>query len=166
MSVSKPISKTSLTGAAGEYFVLYKLLRRGILAGLPPVGAPDVDILVIDESANVLISLQVKTRRKGADKGWHMKEKHEQLASPRLIYVFVDMEPEEPVCYVVPSAVVAQCITRENQAWLATPGKNGQPHNESVMRRLLPKFPYRVEGFDDGWLEKYRESWEQLEGVE
>ena len=162
----KSVSKTTLTGAAGEHFVLYKLLRRGLLAGLPPAGAPDVDVLVIDDDANVLISLQVKTRRKGADKGWHMKEKHERLVSPRLFYVFVDMEPEDPVCYVIPSSVVAQCVTRENESWLATPGRNGQQHNDSVMRRLLPKYPYPVEGFAEGWLETYREQWELLEGAE
>jgi len=162
---AKPTSKTTLTGAAGEYFVLYKLLRLGLIAGLPPAGAPDVDVLVIDDDANVLISLQVKTRRKGADKGWHMKERHEKLVSPRLFYVLVDMEPGEPVCYVIPSSVVADCVTKENQAWLATPGKKGQPHNPHSMRRLLPKYPYQVEGFEDGWLERYREQWGLLEGV-
>ena len=165
MIAAKPTSKTTLTGAAGEYFVLYKLLRLGLLAGLPPAGAPDVDVLVIDDDANVLISLQVKTRRKGADKGWHMKERHEKLVSPRLFYVLVDMEPGEPVCYVIPSSVVTDCVTKENQAWLATPGKKGQPHNPHSMRRLLPKYPYQVEGFEDGWLERYREQWGLLEGV-
>lgn len=158
--------KSTLTGAAGEYFVLYKLLRMGILAGLPPAGAPNVDVLVIDEEANVLISLQVKTRRKGADKGWHMKDKHEKLVSDKLFYVFVDMEPDDPICYVVPSHVVAKCVRRENRAWLAAPGKNGRPHKETLMRRVLPRYSYKVEGFADGWMDEYRENWTQLERVD
>lgn len=149
-----------LTGAAGEHFVLYKLLRMGLLAGLPPTGAPDVDVLIIDESARVLTSLQVKTRRKGADKGWHMKAKHETLISDRLFYVFVDMEPDEPISYVIPSAVVAEVVRKENASWLHTPGKNGQPHNQSDMRRVQPKYSYPVEGFPEGWMERYREAWE------
>ena len=162
----KKPTKSTLTGAAGEYFVLYKLLRMGILAGLPPVGAPNVDVLVMDEEANVLISLQVKTRRKGADKGWHMKDKHEKLISRKLFYVFVDMEPDDPICYVIPSEVVANCVHRENRAWLAEPGKNGRAHKETPMRRVLPRYSYAVEGFADGWIDQYRENWTLLESLD
>ena len=136
----------------------------GLLAGLPPAGAPDVDVLILDDSANIVTSLQVKTRRKGADKGWHMKAKHENLVSDRLFYVFVDMEPDEPISYVIPSAVVAEVVTKENASWLSTPGKNGQPHNQTDMRRILPQYSYPVEGFDDGWMDQYQESWELLRG--
>lgn len=154
------VKKSSvLTGAAGEHYVLFRLLRMGLLAGLPPTGAPDVDILIIDESAKVVTSLQVKTRRKGADKGWHMRAKHETLVSDRLFYVFVDMEPVEPVSYVIPSAVVADVVTKENASWLRAPGKKGQAHNQTDMRRVQPKYSYSVEGFPDGWMEEYREAW-------
>jgi len=72
---------TSLTGAAGEHFVLYKLFRQGLRAGRPPEGKPEVDLLILDERHDVVISLQVKTRARGSDGGWHMSAKHESLVS-------------------------------------------------------------------------------------
>lgn len=151
-----------LVGAAGENFVLFQLYRRGIMAGQPPQGVADVDLLVLDHSARVVKNLQVKTRTKGADGGWHLKEKHERLIGDNLWYVFIDMEPEHPVSYIVPSAVVASVVERAHAIWLATPGKNGKPHADTVMRRILPAYPYEVPGFPPGWLEQYREAWDSL----
>ena len=69
-----------LVGAAGEHLVLSRLLSRGILAAQAPRGTRKADILVnhLDGKAPCLI--QVKTRSgKGADGGWHMKAKHEDI---------------------------------------------------------------------------------------
>ena len=153
---------TRLTGAAGEYFVMFHLYRRGVMVGQPPQGVPDVDLLVLDEKTNVIKNIQVKARSKGADGGWHMKDKHERLVSPRLWYVFVDMEPEIPVCYVIPSSVVAEVVRLEHATWLATPGKNGHQHKTSDMRRVKPNYSYDVPGFPKGWMEQYREAWDSL----
>ena len=67
---------TRLIGAAGEHFVMYQLYKRGLMVGQPPQGVADVDLLILDESAKIVKSLQVKARSKGADGGLHMKEKH------------------------------------------------------------------------------------------
>jgi hypothetical protein len=37
---------TSLTGVAGEHYVLFELLRKGYIAALAPTGVPDADIVV------------------------------------------------------------------------------------------------------------------------
>lgn len=153
---------TALTGAAGEHYVLYRLLRLNLCAGLPPAGTPDVDLLIVDEGAAVITSLQVKTRTTGADGGWHMKVKHETLRSPRLFYVFVDFQPEHPVCFVIPSPVVAEVVGRSHAAWLRTPGRGGRRHAQTDMRRVLPRYPFEVEGFASGWMDEYRERWELL----
>ena len=83
------VSASSLVGAAGEYFVMSQLLRRGLIAALAPVGVPNCDIVVTDEIGDRLCAVQVKTRNNtGADGGWHMGKKHESLTSPSLFYCF------------------------------------------------------------------------------
>jgi hypothetical protein len=153
---------TGLIGAAGEHFVMYQLYKRGLMVGQPPQGVADVDLLLLDEKANIVKSLQVKARSKGPDGGWHMKAKHETLTSPQLWYVFVDMEPESPVCYIIPSSVVAKVVYLSHSIWLATPGKNGRPHGHTDMRRVRPKYQFEIPGFSNGWMEKYKENWELL----
>lgn len=154
---------TGLIGAAGEHFVMYQLYKRGLMVGQPPQGVADVDLLVLDEKANIVKSIQVKTRSKGADGGWHMKAKHENLKSPNLLYVFVDMEKESPACYVIPSDIVAKLVFTTHDIWLNTPGKNGQAHTDNDMRRVRPKYQFEVPDFPDGWMEKYRERWDLLD---
>ena len=167
---------STLVGAAGEYYVLSQLLRRGWIAALAPDGAPNMDILVTDENSDKLCAIQVKTRRDiGSDKGWHMKPKHETMIINDLFYVFVDVgkRPSDPtISYVLPSQVVADCIQRCHQVWLDTPGKYGQAHKDSNVRRLLPDYsnvkPITEEGtaiidqYRTGWLEPYRENWSIL----
>jgi len=153
---------TSLIGAAGEHFVMFQLYRRGLMVGQPPQGVADVDLLVLDERAQIMKNIQVKTRSKGSDGGWHMKTKHERLVSDRLWYVFVDMEQESPVCYVVPSAVVARVVRESHSTWLSLPAKNGQVHRDSDMRRVRPRYPFELPDFPDNWLDQYRERWDLL----
>ena len=85
------VSATSLTGAAGEHFVMSELLRRGFIAALAPVGVPNCDIVVTDDIGDRLCAIQVKSRNStGTDGGWHMGKKHEGLTAPTLFYCFVD----------------------------------------------------------------------------
>jgi hypothetical protein len=152
----------ALVGPAGEHYVLFRLYRLGMLASLAPPASPMVDVLVLTPDQKVIASLQVKTRTYGRDKGWHMRDKHELIVEPRLFYAFVDLEPEPPVTYIVPSSVVADVLRRSHQAWLDTPGRHGQPHRDNPMRRVLPAFVEEVPGYPPGWLEKYREQWSVL----
>lgn len=164
-------SQSTLIGAAGEHYVLSELLRRNYIAALAPTGVPNADIVVSDMAGTKLGSIQVKTRRGiGADRGWHMKAKHEQLRGDRLFYCFVDFlssQETRPLVYVVPSAVVADVITTAHRKWLATPGRKGQPHKDSPMRRLLPDYAQTYGPIDnpypDGWLEPYRDAWHLLQ---
>lgn len=87
-----------------------------------------------------------------------MSEKHEEIRDPDIFYCLVDFEPEHPRVYVVPSVVIADGIKNEHRIWLATPGKNGQPHKETKMRRIRPK----QVGMPDGWIDQYLEAWEQF----
>ena len=151
-----------LTGAAGEHYVLYQLHLRGLLAAKSPTGAYAADIVVFSPVLSVGSMLQVKTRTLGADRGWHMRQTHETLLHPRLFYAFVDLQPEQPLVYVVPSEVVADVLVKTHRAWLATPGKGGRPPKDSKMRRILPWLPSPIPGYEGSWLEAYRERWDLL----
>jgi hypothetical protein len=149
---------TTLTGAAGEHLVLSRLLQRGVMAAPAPRGTSKVDILVnfLDDRQPVL--LQVKARQYGSDGGWHMSEKHESITANDIFYCFVNFEPEHPVVQVVPSAVVAETVRVDHQSWLDTPGKDGQAHNPTKMRRIRPV----MRGMSERWLDLYLEAWEQF----
>lgn len=158
------VSTSSLTGAAGEHFVMSELLRRGMIAALAPAGVPNCDIVVTDDIGDRLCALQVKTRiGKGSDRGWHMGKKHEALTSPTLFYCFVDFATATglpPFTYVVPARIVATVLAESHQAWLNQPGKKGQQRNDSDFRRFLPAYDHlNMRKYQDGWLEEYREAW-------
>lgn len=166
-------SQSTLTGAAGEQFVLFQLLRRGWIAALAPKGVPNADIIVTDVDGNRQCAIQVKTRRDiGSDKGWHMRKKHEEFLAETVFYAFVDIgksENDHPITFIIPSKVVAATLKLSHQMWLDAPGKNGAKHNDNDMRRLLPDYvrgkelnPALIRKIGPGWMEKYRENWEIL----
>jgi hypothetical protein len=96
-----------------------------------------------------------------------MGKKHEDIVSATLFYAFVDFGKslnDQPVCHLVPSAVVADVIGRAHKAWLATPGKKGQQRKDSELRRFLPNYDrmgIKI-GCGRGWLDRYRENWDAL----
>jgi hypothetical protein len=160
---SRTTLEKALVGPAGEHFVLFRLYQQGMLASLAPPGSPTVDVLVMAPDETVVATLQVKTRTTvGGDHGWHMSRKHEEFSAPRSFYAFVDLEPNPPITYVVPSKVVAKVVRAAHQAWLAIPGKKGQAHHDNEIRRLLPTYAHEVRGFPAGWLDDYKERWDLL----
>ncbi|HEV7351989.1 MAG TPA: hypothetical protein VGN74_02525 [Brevundimonas sp.] len=148
-----------------------QLLRRGFIAALAPVGVPTADIVVTDDMGERASAIQVKTRREiGADGGWHMKAKHELIRGESLFYVFLSFPNEAdrlPDAFVVPSATVADVLRLSHQTWLAKPGRNGQAHKDGEMRRFLPSYAHLGLGdaFGPGWLERYRDAWDQLQAT-
>ena len=152
----------SLVGPAGEHYVLYRLYMKGMLASLAPPGSPTIDVLVMNPNETVIATLQVKARTYGPDGGWHMSVKHESFVQPRCFYAYVDLEPEPPVVYIVPSKVVAETVRKSHQAWLATPGKQGQQRKDNKMRRIRPLYEDQWPGYKQDWLEDYKERWDLL----
>ncbi len=167
------INETTLTGAAGEHYIMFRLLGKGYIAGLAPHGAPNADIIATDIKGKKSVAIQVKTRLpKGSDNGWHMRPKHVELKEPNLYYCFVDLSNESgnsPSVYVIPSRIVAEAIDKTHQLWLSIPGKNGRPHKDSNVRRLLPDYSKTlkidhptVKKYSEGWLTQYKENWKIL----
>ena len=158
----------SLVGPSGEHFVLFRLYQQGMLASLSPPGSPTIDVLILAADESVIATLQVKTRTRGADGGWHMGEKHEHISQPRCFYAFVDLEVPVgslPVTYIIPSSEVAKMVAASYRAWLEAPGKGGREHQDTPLRRVQPAHPYDVPDFPDGWMDRYRERWDLLKAV-
>lgn len=158
---------TAITGAAGEHFVMYRLLSQGRVAALAPQGAAGVDILLCDEEGGHLAALQVKTSGDPVTIGWRMNEKHEALRSERLFYCFVDpgADPAKcPVCWIVPSAVVADHVHATHRAWLAGEAKRGGQRQDGPGRKmhLVCNNP-PLEAYPPGWMDCFREAWHLLD---
>lgn len=121
-------------GNSGEYFVAGELERRGLTAAVPMSNTKDFDILAINRNNNNQYAIQVKTTTK---KGWILSKKNETLIDNNIIYVLVKLKDLDPPEYhIVPSKIVAQRLRESHQAWLNTPGKNGQSHNDSDIRQF------------------------------
>lgn len=165
------MSVSSLVGPAGEHYTMSQLLRRGFIAALAPVGVPLADIIVTDATGQRACAIQVKSRREiGSDNGWHMKQKHETVVEDSLFYVFVSFPNDQakvPDAFIVPSRTVANVIRISHATWLSSPGRNGRIRKDGSFRRFLPDYSNLglSDGFGPGWLEPFRDDWEQLRPV-
>ena len=159
---------STIIGAAGEHYVMCQLLRRDLIAALAPAGVPNTDIVVTDQVGDRLFAVQVKVRTDKGDKdAWQLKKKNENVSSPNLYYAFVDFGgslSEQPKCWVVPSAVVAEVLKASHIAWMEAPGAKGQPHNDNDLRRLRKCYSkWHLKTHQMGWLDEYFEDWGRLE---
>jgi len=147
-----------LAGAAGEYYVAYKISTLGLVAALPRAGTNGVDILVSNVNGSRTVAIQVKTtdwaertRGRGANKRIHELQfplglKAASMSSPDLYFAFVDLRgvewvEEQPVVYLVPSSFVADCCRPRVQ-------EGHWP---------MPRFHIAIER-----LEPFRNQWEPL----
>lgn len=146
---------TQLTGAAGEYLVAAELSRRGWAASITPKGVQRSDVLAQDVETNRVVAIQVKTARSGSS--FRLNEKLERpTAADNEWIVFVALRDDEGApteYYVVPRNLVSALIYVDHRRWLATPGKNGQPHNDNPQRNT-----------NSGQLSAYRDAWGLLDG--
>ena len=138
-------------GIAGEYFVAGELSRRGRIASLTLKNTKGIDVLVADAEASSYIGVQVKTNSEKRNE-WMLNIKAETFQAPNLFYVFVNLCGQEPPEYfVVPSRVVAEQVTRTHREWLNTPGRGGQAHKPTDMRKFRDL---------DG---EFRDKWDSLQ---
>lgn len=135
------------TGNAGEYFVAGELERRGFTAAVPMSNTKDFDILAINRETFEQFAIQVKTTMY-KQKLWTLSQKNELITDENVIYFFVSLnELDTPEYHIVPSKIVAETIRTGHQNWLNTPGKKGQKHNDTSMR----KFSDYEDKYLDNW---------------
>ena len=124
------------TGNAGEYFVAGELERHGFTAAIPMSNVKDFDILAINRNSYHQYAIQVKTTSYKT-KAWTLSVKNESIEGDNIIYFFVSLnELNEPEYHIVPSKVVAKTIREDHAKWLATPGRQGQKHNDNPIRKF------------------------------
>jgi len=140
-----------LCGVAGEYFVAAELSRRGYIASITLRNTRGVDILASNEMASRQVGIQVKSNQ-GDSRDWILNPKAEGYFADNLFYAFVNLRTsqERPDFFIVPSKVVADHVRVGHARWLETPGKQGQQHKDSNVRKFR----------DDGGI--YLEAWDLL----
>lgn len=137
-----------LSGISGEYFVAAELSRRGFITTLTLKNTKGVDILASNEAAEKMIAIQVKTTKTNKNE-WMLSEKSENFVSNNHFYIFVRLGKlgESPTYHIVPSKEVAEDIKTNHQKWLSTPGRDGNSHNATPMR----KFSDHNETYKNRW---------------
>lgn len=140
--------RKDVAGNAGVLFVAAELSRRGLNA-LPTIrNTEGVDIIASEPLGGRSVGIQVKTNQSGQKK-WLLSKKSEELESPTLFYVLVNLGAlgELPKFHVVPSKTVADAVRESHAAWRRKPRRDGSEHGDSSLRVF-----YDVEGkFLDKW---------------
>jgi hypothetical protein len=127
---------TGLSGVAGEYFVAAELSRRGYVASLTLRNTRGIDILASNTDATKSVGIQVKANQ-GSGKEWMLNQKIENDIATNLFFVFIRLNDlAAPEYYIVPRAAVARYAKENHKRWLDTPGRKGQPHQDTPMRKF------------------------------
>jgi hypothetical protein len=127
---------TGLSGVAGEYFVAAELSRRGYVASLTLRNTRGIDILASNTDATKSVGIQVKANQ-GSGKEWMLNQKIENDIATNLFFVFIRLNDlAAPEYYIVPRAAVARYVKENHKRWLDTPGRKGQPHQDTPMRKF------------------------------
>jgi len=128
---------TVLSGVSGEYFVAAELSKRGFIASITLRNTNGVDILCSNPEASKTVGIQVKTNS-GSNRSWILNQKAEDYFADNLFYVFVNLNENKkhPDFFIVPSKIVAQYCKKGHSNWLNTPGKKGQKHKDTPMRKF------------------------------
>lgn len=141
---------TQLTGAAGEYLVAAALSQQGWAASITPKGVQRSDVLAQHVETQRVVAIQVKTARSGGS--FRLNEKLEKpTTADNEWIVFVALREGEagPVeYYVVPRNLISALIFVDHRRWLATPGRNGQPHKDNPQRNTNAD---QLAGYRDAW---------------
>ena len=126
-----PTRATTLTGAAGEHYVAYKLSLLGFPTALTRGGSPVIDLMVGDLTGENAVSIQVKAssnarreykQAKNSHKNhweWDVGAKGKKLRGDSIFYAFVNFKGKKsiernlmPEVFIIPSSIVADYLDR------------------------------------------------------
>ena len=66
-----------------------------------------------------------------------MSQKNEEELGDNVFHILVKLNNlNNPEFFIAPSKVVSEQVTKKHKEWLKTPGKNGQVHNDTSMRKF------------------------------
>jgi len=104
----------ALTGAAGEYYVAFRLTAMGYAVGLTPRRTASIDLIVANPNKRKSITIQTKTgsdafvpRTKKYGPYWHWRAGKLRKPHESFFYAFVDLKndpSQAPDVFIVPSS--------------------------------------------------------------
>ena len=96
------VSKNSMIGNAGEYYVCAELCKRNILALITPKNNPLFDIVASDPAGKRSVNIQLKTMSITNKQGWKFgMSMAEKRNNPNLFVVLVNMHEDKPNDYYI-----------------------------------------------------------------
>ena len=153
----------STRGNSSQFFVAGELCRRGYSAVVTLGNTPNTDILCSNIEGTKFVHIQVKTFVPGS-RTCSVGLKSQKHFGNNFFWVLGGIpKPEQDAefeYFIIPSSVMAKNIAKANQLWLKTPGKKGQPHNETTVRTVhLP--PHKS---FSGWnISRYKNRWDLID---
>jgi hypothetical protein len=159
------MAKDKITrGNASQFYVAGELCRRGYSAVVTLGNTPNTDILCSNIDGTKFVHIQVKTFLPG-NKTCTVGKKAEKYFGDNFFWILAGIpEPKSKSdfeYYIIPSEEMAKYITQNHQAWLETPGKKGQQHNDNAIRIVpLKQTPSSDEKWDVSF---YLERWDLIE---
>lgn len=142
-------------GNAGEYYFASRLSALNFTVTITLGRAERYDILAVSPNGKPY-KFSLKTRFTTENTAFTLSEKDERKFEDDLFYAFIRLHgfKREPEFWLIPSKRVAEVIKSAHQTWRVTPGKKGQEHNVSSIRRL----PIVIRGSDTKY---YPMEWEE-----
>lgn len=152
-------------GSSAQFFVAAELCRRNLVAVVTMGNTPNTDILCSNTEGTKFVHIQVKTFVPG-NKTITVGKKAEKDFGKNFVWVLAGIpkpnSSDDFTYYIVPSADMAKNVKDQHEKWLATPGKNGQPHKPTDMRSIhLPP----NKSLNDWDLNKYVNDWAFIENL-
>ena len=113
----------ALTGAAGEYYIAFRLTAEGYAVGLTPSGTTSIDLIVANPDTGKSITIQTKTasnafvrsRKWGPYWKWPLGSS-QRLPHDTFFYTFVDLKKDPsqtPDVFIVPSDMLTPPLLEE-----------------------------------------------------
>lgn len=142
-------------GNAGEYYFAARLSALNFTVTITLGRTERYDILAVSPSGKTY-KFSLKTRFISENTAFTLSEKDEEKFEDDLFYSFIRLHgfQKDPEFWLIPSKRVSEIIKNAHATWKLTPGKKGQAHNDSSVRRL----PIIVRGSDTKY---YPNNWEE-----
>ena len=141
----------STRGNASQFFIAGELCRRGYSAVVTLGNTPNTDILCSNIDGTRFVHVQVKTFVPG-NATCSVGLKAEKDFGENFFWVLGGIpKPDQHVefeYYIIPSSEMARNVSEAHAMWLATPGRNGQPHKDNNIRTVHIPPRKSVSGWD------------------
>lgn len=146
-------------GNASQFFVCGELCRRGYYAVVTLGNAANTDILCSNIAGTRFVHIQVKTFLPGnATCSVGIKAEKDNGSNFFWVLGGIPDPPEKNFRYfIIPSAIMAENVSRAHKIWERTPGKDGRQHSQDTKFRTVHippaanQYSWDISEFEDRW---------------